>query len=412
VDNGAIPRRVYWLILHLAIVVAFARHLWAPLVDRDELGSTDFAVFYTGWSLVLKDPARTYDVEAQRRVQADLLRGRQFQGGVMTFYYPPPAAVALAPFGWLDFQNAFRLWTLFQVGAAALLLRWLLEAARLESRLDRWILATAVLGFLPLLYALQIGQMSIVMTLALLGFWRAFASARDAEAGAWLLVLSAKPQLLPVPLLLLAATRRWRPVAWLAAWAAPLVAAAAVVLGPRAFLEYPGRARKLEGFVAGGSHDHMLNLRGWLTRLAGAGHDEAIFVASALALAAGLIVVYVVLRRFARSGPVPAVAYAGALAIALPVNLHLHLQDALVWVLPLAGLAAELRAGGDLLRYRRFATFALAWPLVFVVTHALELGTGRLAPIPPELVLAAALVVWFVPQLRGRSAARAPAELY
>jgi hypothetical protein len=410
VDNGAIPRRVYWLILHVAILVAFARHLWAPLVDRDELGSTDFAVFYTGWSLVLTDPAHTYDVEAQRRVQADLLRGRQFQGGVMTFYYPPPTAVALAPFGLLGFENAFRLWTLVQLAAAGLLVRWLLAAARLDGRLDRWILATAVLAFLPLLYALQIGQMSIAMTLALIGFWRAFERDRDAEAGAWLLLLSAKPQLLPVPLLLLAATRRWRPAAWLAVWAAPLVAAAAAVLGARAFVEYPARARRLEGFVAGGSHDHMLNLRGWLTRLAGAGHDDAIFVASAFALGLGLVVVYVVLRRFARAGTMPLRAYAGALAIALPVNLHLHLQDALVWALPLVALATELRAGGGARRFARFATFALAWPLVFVVTHALELLVGRLAPVPPELVLAAALVAWYVPWLRAPAAAPIAAD--
>jgi hypothetical protein len=394
----------------VAIVVAFGRHLVAPLVDRDELAATDFTVFYTGWSLVLTDPARTYDVEAQRRVQAGIMRDRHFEGGVMTFYYPPHAAVAFAPFGLLGFENAFRLWTALELAALVLLIRWLFELARLEAALDKAVLATAVAAFLPLLYALQIGQLSIAMTAALVGFWRAFARGRDAQAGLWLLALTVKPQLLPVPLLLLLATRRWRPLAWLAAVGAPLAAVAAAVLGPRAWLDYPAHARRLEGYVAGGSHDHMLNLRGFFTRLAGPGHDGAIFAASAVALAVASVVAYRLLRRFAARGAVPAVAFGAALALELPANLHLHLQDALVWVVPLAIFAGWLRAaGGESRAYVRFALFALAWPAIYVLASGTEAARGRLLVIPPALVLAVVLAVWMLRALAaGGAVARDP----
>jgi hypothetical protein len=391
--------------VHAAIVLAFARYLLAPLHDRREAVATDFTVFYTGWSLVLTEPRHTYDVEAQRRVQAGVMRDRHFAGGVMTFYYPPHVAVALAPFATLGFESAFRVWIALQLACAFLLIRWLQELAGLRDALDRWVLATAVLAFLPLLYALQIGQFSISMTLALVGFWRAFAGKHDARAGLWLLALTIKPQLLPVPLLVLLASRRFRPLGWLCLWGAPLFILASVVLGPRVWLDYPAAARHLEGFVAGGSHDHMLNLRGLLTRLAGPGHDGPIFAACAVVFALASGAVYALLRRDARAragvdmrmagapGPT-AVTFATALALALPVNVHLHLQDALVWVVPLAIFTAHLRERGS--GARRFEIFALCWPLVYVLAAAVETATGRLLPVPPALVLAVVLVVWML----------------
>jgi hypothetical protein len=414
-QTSPFPRRVYWVIAHAVIVLAFARYVIAPLVDRRELAATDFTVFYTGWSLVLTEPAHTYDVEAQRRAQAEIMRDRHFAGGVMTFYYPPHVAVALAPLALLGFENAFRAWIALQLACAFLLIRWLQELAGVRDRLargrlgrqrlDQWVLATAVLAFLPLLYALQIGQFSIAMTLALVGFWRAFADGRDARAGLWLLVLTVKPQLLPVPLLLMLASRRPRILGWLCLWGAPPALAASLVLGPRVWLDYPAYARRLEGFVAGGSHDHMLNLRGLLTRLAGPGHDAPIFAASALAFAVACLAVYVLFRRAARRGPIVAGVFGAGLALELPVNLHLHLQDALVWVVPLAIASAEPRADGG--AARGFQLFALSWPLVFVLTSAVETATGRLLPVPPPLVLAAILAAWTVREV-GR-AGSAPA---
>jgi hypothetical protein len=382
--------------VHAAIVLAFARYLVAPLVDRHELAATDFTVFYTGWSLVLTDPAHTYDVEAQRRAQAAIMRDRHFEGGVMTFYYPPHVAVALAPFAALGFESAFRLWTALALAGVALLIRWLWALAGLEGRLDRWVLATAVVAFLPLLYALQIGQLySIAVTVALVGFWCSFSRGHDGRAALWLLALTVKPQLLPVPLLLVLATRRFRIAGWLALAATPFVLVASVVLGPRVWLDYPAAARHLEGFVAGGSHDHMLNLRGLLTRLFGLGYDEPIFVASVVAFVAVCVGVYLLMRREARlrRGPLPAAVFAAALALALPVNLHLHLQDALVWVVPLAILSAP---GADEAATTRLRVFALSWPLVYVLTFAAETALGRLLPVPPPLVLGVVLAVWSV----------------
>jgi hypothetical protein len=396
-------RRVYWIIAHAAIVVGFARYLVAPLVDRREAAATDFTVFYTGWSIVLEDPARTYDVDAQRRAQAAIMGDRHFEGGVMTYYYPPHAAVALAPFALLDFESAFRLWTALQIVCAFWLVRWLLELTGLRDRLDRWVVASAIAAFLPLLYALQIGQLSIAVVLALVGFWRAFAAGRDARAALWLLALTAKPQLLPVPLVLLLASGRLRVLGWLCLELLPLAILTTVVLGPRVWLDYPAYAKRLEGFVAGGSHDHMLNLRGFLTRLAGPGHDGPILIPCLVAFAVVTLAIFALFRRAARRGPIRPQVFATGLALALPVNLHLHLQDALAWVVPLAIFATTPR--GDARDARRFQIFALSWPLVFALTSAVETARGRLLLVPPQLLLAAVAAAWMVRALdRGRGA--------
>lgn len=395
----AVPRRLYWIAIHVVVVLAFARNLAAPFVDRDELVATDFTVFYTGWSLVLHDPANTYDVEAQRRVQAEIMRGRHFEGGVMTFYYPPHAALAFAPLAALPFEAAFAVWTLAQVACLVLLVRRAWTLAGLSAPLapiDRWVLATAVAAFLPVLYTLQIGQLSIAMTLALVVFWEAFERRRDALAGAALLALTVKPQLLVVPLLLLLASRRWRAFAWSCAWGAPLVLASVARLGPRSWIDYPAHVRRLEGFVAGGSHDFMLNVRGTLTRLFGSQRERPIVGVSAVVFVAACAAIYVLFRRAARRGPVGAEAYAAGLALGLPVALHLHLQDAVAWVAPLVMFAGVLGVSRSAERpaARRFAWFALAWPTAYVLTAAVESAVGRRIPVPPALVLATVLIVW------------------
>jgi phosphoglycerol transferase MdoB-like AlkP superfamily enzyme len=147
-----------------------------------------------------------------------------------------------------------------------------------------------------------------------------------------------------------------------------------------------------------------------LTRLGGAGHDGVILAASAAVLLVASVAIYRLFRRAAIRGAIPAAVFAAGLALALPVNLHLHLQDALVWVLPLVLLAAHARAGDGASEGApaplsdRFEVFALSWPLVFVLTSAIETAAGRLLPIPPPLVLAAVLIVW----TRHRLASLAP----
>ena len=149
----------------------------------------------------------------------------------------------------------------------------------------------------------------------------------------------------------------------------------------------------------------MLNLRGLHTRLAGPGHDGPILAVSALAFAVACLAVYALFRRSVRRGPIAAGVFGAGLALALPVNLHLHLQDALVWVVPLAIASGQPRA--DEGAARRFQLFALSWPLVFVLTSAVESATGRLLPVPPPLVLAAILAAWTVREVG--SAGSAPA---
>jgi hypothetical protein len=380
------------VLLHLAVALAYSPHIVAPLFDARELGNTDFTVFYTGWTLVRRDPAHLYDADVQRRTQIEILHGAHFPGGMMAFLNPPHLAVALAPMSLVSQRVAFWLWMAFQLVAAATLARWLADLSGLSDRLERWIVGSAVLGFLPLLYTLQIGQLAIFMTLAVVGFLRALHARQDRRAGLWLTLLTIKPQLMIGPLLLVALTRRWRSLAWLCAWSAPVVIATAAVLGPRIWIDYPGHLHHLERFVGAGGYDCMLNLRGSLTRWVGPGHDQTVLAASVAALLIGLAVAYQRLRPHVRDGVLPAGVIAAAFAIVLPLNPHVHLQDGLLWAIPLVACVADRRARG--LPMRGFALFALSWPIIYLLTEAVESSTGLLAPISPALLLASALVAW------------------
>src|SRR5207248_11512954 len=84
---------------------------------------------------------------------------------------------------------------------------------------------------LPLHLALWLGQDSLLVLAGLCGGYAALKRRREGWAGAALVLVSLKPQLLPAVLLLLALQRHWKALAVFAASLAGLSAAAMPVLG-------------------------------------------------------------------------------------------------------------------------------------------------------------------------------------
>ncbi len=139
----------------------------------------------------------------------------------------------------------------------------------------------------------------------------------------------------------------------------------------------------------------MLNVRGALTRLAGAGNQSPIDAAAFFIwIAATLLVAFVLSRRRIHGQRDARRAYAFAVAVALLASPHAFIQDTVVWVVPLVLYAAALRDAGG--RWQPFAAFALCWPLLFAVARRIDLAGGTvptLAIDPAVIALVVATVV-------------------
>src|SRR5262249_22315727 len=163
-----------------------------------------------------------------------------------------------------------------------------------DSKPQRWLLALSVAGFYPMFGAIKNGQPSVLLALAVLAVYRADKAARYWAAGAWLAVLTIKPQLVPMVVIYLAARRSWKSLAAGAAVGGVAVVVAAAALGPAIWIEYARHVHYLEQFWGSGTPDYMLNLRGALTRLFGLGAHETIESLAFVLWLVGMAVVSVV----------------------------------------------------------------------------------------------------------------------
>jgi hypothetical protein len=403
VAGGTLTRigRRALIAVYIGLAIGFALQILRTVTTPGAVLATDFTVFWTGWSLLLHGPASAlYDAAAQRATQQSLMGGMYFQGGLMAFLNPPHAALAGVPFGWLadhaGERVAFLVWMGGNLALLAVLDRYLRDEWGSSVRGHEWVLTCALLAFYPVFCAVNNGQTSILLAVAVLGVYRATERSQAWAAGAWLSVLSIKPQLLPMVLIYLAARRCWRVIACATLMSVILAALTTVALGPAIWFDYLTQVRHLEQFWGTGTPAYMLNVRGALTRVMGIGEQDAIdAIAYAVWMfAMALVAIVLVYRRVDRNGATRS-AYAFVVAVALLTNPHFFVQDAVIWTIPLVLHAAAIRGVSD--EWPLFAQFALSWPILFAATRLLGAESGRQAMwlVPQMCVLTAApLLIW------------------
>lgn len=390
-------------ILNVAVAVGLAFHLARELASAREMGTTDFAVFRTGWELILGGRARElYDMGAQQATQSRIMAevgSAGFQEGMMAFLHPPHAALAGCALGWiarrLGAPVAFWLWTAVSVALLAHLVRLISRELRLAARGTALVAATLA-AFYPVLETLQQGQVSALLGVAALACVVAVRQGRTASAAAWLLVLSIKPQTLPALLLVLAIRRQWRVVGLAAALGGLSVIVTAVALGPQVWWSYLAHVHGLERYFGVGTPDHMPTLRGALTRLLGAGdaHRTLIDVASVAAwlvsIGAAAIAAWKTRGDADARAPLAFALAAGALA-----SPHLFPQDVLLWIAPVT-LVLSLSRDGSARDWQVRTRVVLAWPLWFVLARALDIRGDARPRLPFDLMLIPLVVatVW------------------
>lgn len=376
--------------LGLACALLFA---WGKQAREGQSWQADFTAFYAAWNIVLDGRgASLYDLDLQAEYQQRLIPERGQHGGLLPFNHPPHAVVPLAAFGLLPWPAAFYVWSAVQAGVLVVFLRQLLSLA--DARGDaRWQVVAAALGFPGLFVLFQMGQVSLLVSVALAGFALALLRRQDVPLAAWLVLGTIKPQLVLVPAVLVLAGRRWRATAYAAALFAAWAGVATLLLGPASWLEFAAATRRSAGQTGGlGIFPHiMFNLKGLVYNLLGSDHSAAVNAVSVVGL---LVALGAAAALAPRCGD--RLTLALCLQLGLLTNPHLNPADTVAYAVP-AALAWSALTGT---RRVVVAGGLIACPLIMLV-DLYGWPAGREGAVRPFLIAMLALAAILISG-RGR----------
>jgi hypothetical protein len=298
------------------LFAAFDLYQWVQAYASDNFHN-DLTFYYAaakigvshGWQSI-------YDLRLQQEALDSLGSGIQI-AELARYISPPPVAWLALPFTLLPFQAAYFLWSAMLLGALAW--TWYLTAP--ATGRTRLIHLAAAVGWLPVIYGLQLGQPGLFVALGVAGSYGLLRTGRPFWAGIALGALVLKPQLaFLVPAALLVSGRYrafWGSIVAIAA----LALLAAVVVGPEGISTYQQRL----AFAAGVPVNRELTIAGLIGNI-----DVARAVQALLALWA-LVLVYRLRGRGHEWVFIP------ALVGGLVASPYLHLDD-----LVMLGLAGWL----------------------------------------------------------------------
>src|SRR5947207_8658270 len=205
--------RSRWLLVAISLTVgtvllASSAGVWWSNLTNAEGRVIDFLPLYTGGRLLWQDRTHLYDLERQLAVETPTLAPYPLPG-VLPYNYPPFFTLLLVPLAWLPFPLAYATATVLNLLCLALTLHLLLRRLALGSNQTLWLLLIAFCE-VPVYVTLFQGQTSLLALLLLTLYVLDLQEGREVRTGAWAGLLLFKPQLLPLPLLILAWRRCWQ----------------------------------------------------------------------------------------------------------------------------------------------------------------------------------------------------------
>jgi hypothetical protein len=226
---------------------------WAQAYASDNFHN-DLTFYYAAAQVGLSHGWQSiYDLRLQQEA-LDALGSRIQIAELARFISPPPVAWLAVPLTLLPFRAAYFVWSALLLGA----LGWTWYLAAPGAGRVRLIHLAAAIGWLPVIYGLQLGQPGIFVALGVAGCYALLRGGRPFWAGVALGALVLKPQLafLVPPALLLSGRYRafWGSVVAVGA----LALIAAVAVGPSGIATYQERL----SFAAGVPVNRELTLAG------------------------------------------------------------------------------------------------------------------------------------------------------
>jgi hypothetical protein len=316
----------------------FDLYQWVTAYASDRFHN-DFTFYFAAARIGLAHGwASIYDLSLQQ-AELDAIGSGIKIAELARYISPPPVAWAALPLTALPYPVAY--WTWSALLLVALVLAWYWAAPGAGQR--RVIYLAAAVGWLPVIYGLQLGQPGMFVALGVAGSYVLLRANRPFLAGIALCAVALKPQLaFLVPLALLAA-RRDSAFAGSVIALGLLAAASALALGGAGISAYEARL----SFAAGVPVNRELTLAYFVGDLTATRVAQVLIAVWSLALA----------YRMRRRGP--EWPFICALVGGMLATPYVHLDDLLM--LGLAGWLC-LRAG----------TPGWTWGYVLVVILAIE----------------------------------------
>ncbi len=261
-----------------AAVILAGYDLWLWLTNY--LGDNfhnDFTFYFAAARLGLAHGwSHLYDLKLQQE-QLDAIGSRITVAQLARYVSPPPLAWLTVPLTLLPYRVAYWVWSAILLAALGVV--WQLAApGRGRARV---LFLIAAVGWLPVIYGLQLGQPALLVAAAVAASYALLRGKSEWAAGAVLGLLVLKPQLaLLVPATLLV-TGRWRAFAASAVALAVLGVASAIVLGPRGIADYQG----ILSFATTVPENQAQTLAPWIHNLEATRVVQAVIAVWALALA-------------------------------------------------------------------------------------------------------------------------------
>jgi hypothetical protein len=303
------------------ILAAYDLWIWLSSYAADNFHN-DFTFYFAAARLGLEHGwGHLYDLKLQQ-AELNAIQSHITVAQLARFVSPPPLAWLVVPLTALPYQLAYWTWSAVLLGA--LVLAWRIAAPG-DSRVRAVILVAAV-GWLPIIYGLQLGQPALLVAAGVAACLALLRRDRDWAAGAVLALVVLKPQLaLLVPPALLVAGR-WRAFAGAAVAIGLLAAASALALGGDGIGAYRG----ILGFATTVSQNQSQTLAAWLPDLTTARVVQVAIALWTLGLA----------YRLRGRGPQATIAI--ALTGGLAASPYVHYDD-----LAMLGLAGLLYLSGS-----------------------------------------------------------------
>jgi hypothetical protein len=214
----------------------FDLYQWALAYAADHFHN-DFTFYFAAARVGLLDGwSSIYNLRLQQ-AQLDAIGSGIHVAELARFISPPPLAWLAAPFTTLPYPVAYWAWSALLL--MALFFVWLLSAP--STGRVRVIFLVAALGWLPVIYALQLGQPALLVALGVAASYALLRAKQPLWAGIALGAIVFKPQLaFLVPVALLAARRYSAFIASMLTLGS-LAAASALEIGTAGIADYASR---------------------------------------------------------------------------------------------------------------------------------------------------------------------------